>query len=145
MIWHGVLLSVRWKMAPHDVVRGHEGVLGLGGDSDDGLQLASELACLVLEARIATLMADDDVTKKRGIYVYVLNGQERNLNIRAFTDSQKREAYERQQGLCPVCGEHFELSEMEGDHITPWRDGGKTVAANCRMLCIDDNRRKGGV
>ena len=35
----------------------------------------------------------------------------------------------------------FEL--MEGDHITPWRDGGRTVAENCQMLCRDCNRRKG--
>jgi Protein of unknown function DUF262/HNH endonuclease len=105
----------------------------------------TELDPVELEGRIAALMADDDVTKKRGIYVYVLDGQERNLSIRAFTDNQKREAYERQKGICPVCGEHFELVGMEADHITPWHDGGKTVAANCRMLCKDDNRTKGGV
>ncbi|HSS25658.1 MAG TPA: HNH endonuclease signature motif containing protein [Mycobacterium sp.] len=105
----------------------------------------TELDPVVLEGRIAALMTDDDVTKKRGIYVYVLDGQERNLSIRAFTDNQKREAYERQQGYCPVCGEHFELAEMEADHITPWHEGGKTIAANCRMLCKSDNRLKGGV
>lgn len=105
----------------------------------------TELDPVVLEARIASLMQDDDVTKKRGIYVYVLNGDERNLSIRAFTDNQKREAYERQQGLCPVCGEYFELAEMEADHITPWHAGGKTIAANCQMLCKDDNRTKGGI
>ena len=33
---------------------------------------------------------------------------------------------------------------MEADHITPWHDGGKTSAANCQMLCLEDNRRKGG-
>jgi hypothetical protein len=31
---------------------------------------------------------------------------------------------------------------MEADHITPWHAGGRTVAANCRMLCRDDNRRR---
>ena len=87
-------------------------------------------------------MADDDVTRKRGIYPYVLGGQERNLSIRAFTASQKREAYENQKGICPLCGEHYELGEMEADHITPWHAGGRTVAANCRMLCRDDNRRR---
>ena len=40
-------------------------------------------------------------------------------------------------------GAHFELSEMEADHITPWRDGGRTIPANCQMLCRDCNRRKG--
>lgn len=98
-----------------------------------------------LESQVATLMADDEVTKKRGIYIYVLHGEERNLSLRSFTDSQKREAYEAQKGECPVCGEHFELAEMEADHTTPWSKGGRTVPSNCRMLCKDDNRKKSGV
>ncbi len=105
----------------------------------------AELDPAKLEEQVAALMADEDVTKKRGIYPYVLNGQERHLSIRAFTDNQKREAYERQKGICPVCGDHYALEAMEADHITPWHEGGKTVAANCKMLCKDDNRRKGGV
>lgn len=105
----------------------------------------ADLDPIKLEAQIATLMADEDVTKKGGIYTYVLNGEERNLSLRAFTDNQKREAYEQQKGICPVCKEHFELAEMEADHITPWHAGGKTIATNCKMLCKDDNRRKSGV
>lgn len=97
-----------------------------------------------LEEEIATLMQDEDVTNKKGIYEYVLTRKERFLNIRAFTDNQKREAYERQKGICPVCTEHYEINEMEGDHITPWHLGGKTSAENCQMLCKDDNRRKSG-
>jgi hypothetical protein len=98
-----------------------------------------------LETRIAALMADEDVTKKRGIYSYVLDGKEKHLSIRAFSPNQKREAYERQEGICPMCDEHFELDEMEADHITPWHEGGKTLADNCQMLCLEDNRRKGGI
>ena len=104
-----------------------------------------ELDAAALEVRVAQLMADEDVTKKRGIYTYVLAGGERHLSIRQFTDNQKREAYERQKGICPVCGEHFELDEMEADHTKPWSKGGHTNAANCRMLCADDNRKKSGV
>jgi hypothetical protein len=98
-----------------------------------------------LEARTATLMMDDDITNKKGIYEYLLSGNEKHLNVRAFTDSQKREAYERQKGNCVVCKEHFDISEMEADHITPWVDGGKTNADNCNMLCKHDNRRKGSI
>ncbi|NMB69077.1 MAG: DUF262 domain-containing protein [Chloroflexi bacterium] len=97
-----------------------------------------------LEAEIQTLMMDDDVTSKKGIYPYVLNRAEKHLNIRAFTANQKREAYERQQGICPQCKKHYALEEMEADHITPWRLGGKTSAENCQMLCREDNRVKGG-
>ena len=95
-----------------------------------------------LEERIKTLMMDDDVTNKRGIYEYVLSGNERKLNIRAFSDNMKREAYERQNGICSKCGKHFEIEQMEADHITPWSQGGKTNAKNCQMLCRECNRRK---
>ena len=97
-----------------------------------------------LEEEITILMQDEDVNNKKGIYTYVLTRKEKFLNIRAFTDNQKREAYERQQGICVKCGEHFELSGMEADHITPWHEGGKTSADNCQMLCKHDNRIKSG-
>jgi len=54
-----------------------------------------------LEEEIKSLMIDDDVTKKRGIYSFVLNRDERFLSIRAFTEAQRRGAYERQNGICP--------------------------------------------
>lgn len=98
-----------------------------------------------LEEEITELMLDEDVTSKKGIYEYVLTKKEKYLNIRAFTDNQKREAYERQNGVCPKCGERFELNRMEADHITPWHEGGKTSADNCQMLCKEDNRRKSGI
>ena len=97
-----------------------------------------------LEAEISRLMEDEDVTNKKGVYSYVLDGKEKHLNIRAFSNSQKRGAYERQKGVCPVCKEHFKIEEMEADHITPWHEGGKTSAENCQMLCKEDNRRKSG-
>ena len=97
-----------------------------------------------LETEISKLMQDEDVTKKSGIYPYVLTGQEKYLNIRAFTDKQKRETYERQKGVCVACKEKFELEEMEADHITPWHEGGKTTDKNCQMLCKECNRRKSG-
>ena len=99
---------------------------------------------LKLEEQIVELMQDEDVTKKTGIYPYVLTKDEKYLSLRAFTDKQKREAYERQGGVCPKCNEKFALEAMEADHIKPWHEGGKTVAENCQMLCRDDNRRKSG-
>ncbi|MDO4526716.1 MAG: DUF262 domain-containing protein [Candidatus Saccharibacteria bacterium] len=98
-----------------------------------------------LENQIKKLMQDEDVTSKKGIYEYLLNGDERNLSIRAFTDNMKREAYERQNGICAKCGGHFEIEEMEADHITPWSQGGKTIAENCQMLCRDCNRKKSDI
>ena len=97
-----------------------------------------------LEEEITKLMQDEDVTKKSGIYEFVLTRNEKYLSIRAFTDKQKRESFERQNGLCPKCGVQFEINEMEADHITPWHGGGKTTAENCQMLCKHDNRIKSG-
>ena len=97
-----------------------------------------------LEKEIVTLMRDEDVTKKSGIYQYILNRNEKYLNIRSFTDNQKRESYERQKGICVKCNEHFEIEEMEADHIIPWHEGGHTAIENCQILCKHDNRIKSG-
>jgi len=97
-----------------------------------------------LEEKITKLMQDEDVTKKSGIYSYLLTKNEKYLSIRAFTDKQKRESYEKQKGICTKCKQHFELNEMEADHIKPWHEGGKTTAENCQMLCKMCNRTKSG-
>ncbi len=95
-----------------------------------------------IETEIARLMADSDVTDKKGIYPYILDHEERHLSIRTFDDNTKREVFERQQGKCPRCGKQFPIEEMEADHITPWSQGGRTIAANCQMLCRKCNREK---
>lgn len=97
-----------------------------------------------LEEEVERLMKDEDVSNKKGIYEYVLTRKEKFLNIRAFSENQKIEAYGRQNGICPACTGEFKIEEMEGDHITPWHSGGKTDAQNCQMLCKDCNRRKSG-
>lgn len=103
-----------------------------------------------LEKRVADLMQDEEVTRKAGVYAYLLTGQERHLSLRAFSDKVKRETYTKQAGVCAdsACPEKariFKLEEMEADHIDPWHAGGRSIASNCRMLCKSCNRRKGGV
>ncbi|NLA32708.1 MAG: HNH endonuclease, partial [Mollicutes bacterium] len=82
------------------------------------------------------------VTKKSGIYEYILTRDEKYLNIRVFDDNMKREAFERQTGICVKCEEQFSIEEMAGDHIIPWSKGGKTTAENCQMLCTRCNAIK---
>lgn len=96
----------------------------------------------LIESETARLILDDDVTNKKGIYPYILTHDEKYLSIRAFPQSIKLKVYERQEGKCAICGKHFELSDMEADHITPWVEGGKTELDNCQMLCKLDNRTK---
>lgn len=100
------------------------------------------LDAAALEIEVKRLMQDAEVDKKSGIYEYVLTRDERVLGLRTFDDNQKREAYERQDGICPQCGERFEFDDMDGDHILPWARGGKTTAENCQMLCVRDNRSR---
>ena len=99
---------------------------------------------IAMEKEIARLMADSDLKKKKGIYSYVFDHDEHHLDIRAFDDNTKREVYEKQKGICKICGKHFEIEGMEADHITPWSKGGHTVIENCQMLCKECNRRKSG-
>ena len=106
-----------------------------------------ELNAADLEKRISKLINDDEVESKKGIYEYILTGDERSLSLRTFDENIRLKKYEEQKGICiaknAVCGNaHFELNEMEADHITPWSQGGKTEYKNCQMLCRDDNRRK---
>ena len=96
------------------------------------------------EKRIAELMEDEEVGNKKGIYEYLLSGDEKTLNLRAFPDKIKQARYEAQKGKCPMCKKHFEFKDMEADHIKPWHKGGKTDLKNCQMLCIHDNKTKSG-
>jgi hypothetical protein len=98
---------------------------------------------LAVKAEVDRLMADEDVTNKPGIYRYIFTQNERDLNIRAFNQSEKRQKYEEQGGICPACNMHFSIEEMEADHVQPWSEGGKTRLDNCQMLCKECNRKKG--
>lgn len=106
----------------------------------------------ILEQDIKSLLLDDDVTNKKGIYPYVLSGNEKYLNIRAFSESMKRTVYEKQGGICPHCaregGENaskvWDISEMQADHIKPWCRGGHTTIDNCQCLCRHHNATKSG-
>ena len=95
-----------------------------------------------LENEILELIENEEVTNHKGIYYYLFDRKESHLSLREFDDKMKRKKYEGQKGICPVCKKHFELSEMEGDHIVPWSKGGKTVYENLQMLCRRCNNTK---
>ncbi len=97
-----------------------------------------------IEEEIKKLILDDDVTKKSGIFPYILTRDERYLSIRSFTPAMKQKVFEKQQGICVHCKKQFVFEEMEADHITPWHEGGKTNEENCQLLCLNCNRTKGG-
>lgn len=111
--------------------------------------------------RVDDLLADTQVCNNRGIFEYILGGEQDPslLNIRVFDEKTKRAVYETQtkkaqaQGIsnCPLCvlghGNNakriYRLNEMDADHVTAWSRGGATDASNCEMLCKTHNRAKG--
>jgi hypothetical protein len=100
-----------------------------------------------IKKEVEELMMDDDVDNKKGIYRYIFTRKEKYLNIRSFTQKQRREVYEKQKGVCPQCrsDKKYKFEAMEADHITPWSCGGKTTTENCQMLCKEHNRLKSNV
>lgn len=147
-LWQYFTAIITWVNATFDVRRRKQITKGV----DWGL-LYDKFHDMVLDKRqldteIARLIIDSEVQNKKGICPYVLTRDEHYLGLRTFPDDMKLEVYERQHHLCanPHCpnkDKEFEIEEMEGDHITPWKEGGKTVIENCQMLCRDCNRRKG--
>ncbi len=95
-----------------------------------------------IEEEIERLTLDEDVTKDSGIYPYILTREEKHLNLRQFDYKMKRRVYQMQDGKCRICGESFDIGNMEADHIKPWIEGGKTKEDNCQLLCKSCNRTK---
>ena len=104
----------------------------------------------VMADEVKRLHEDEDVQKNKGIYEYLLCKDDdpfaaKLLNLRAFSERDKQDAYSRQGGICAICKKKFEYSEMAGDHIKPWSKGGHTVLENCQMLCKDCNSKKSNI
>lgn len=100
-----------------------------------------------MKEEVKRLHEDEEVQKIKGIYEFLLCKSTdpyagRLLILRAFSERDKLAAYSKQEGICPICKEHFEYKEMEGDHIIPWSKGGNTVPENCQMLCKGCNGKK---
>ena len=106
-----------------------------------------------IDKDIAQLIDDDEIKKKKGIWQYELAvnsneaGATKYLNLRGFAKDMMRKKLKEQDGHCPMCiaegnEKVYTLSEMEGDHITPWSKGGKTEYDNLQMLCKRHNRLK---
>ena len=111
--------------------------------------------------RVDELLADPQVTDKRGIFEFVLGGEEATqlLNVRVFDERTKKAVYaeqtkaatERDESNCPLCAighdgnarKIYRLEEMDADHVAAWSRGGATDASNCQMLCKTHNRAKG--
>ena len=114
-----------------------------------------------MAARTRELYGDPFVTNRRGVYEYLLGGEQdtKLLDVRVFDEATKRAVYARQtkeaeaKGVsnCPLCAlghdanaaRVWKLAEMDADHVAAWSKGGATDIKNCQMLCKTHNRAKG--
>lgn len=115
----------------------------------------------VVAARAQDLYLDEAVTKKNGIFEYVLGGETdpKLLQVRIFDKKVKQAAYAQQttkaqsSGVsnCSVCAsvdnpnkkKVWAFSQMEADHVAAWSKGGASTLENCEMLCSFHNKSKG--
>ena len=111
--------------------------------------------------KVDKLLSDTQVTDKRGIFEYILGGEQDTalLNVRVFDDKTKKSVYDIQtkdannndKSNCPFCAighdnnakRIYRLNEMDADHVTAWSKGGATDISNCQMLCKMHNKAKG--
>ena len=111
--------------------------------------------------RVNELIDDPQVSDRRGIFEFILGGEQDYslLNIRVFDEKTKRAVYQKQtneaneKGIsnCPLCAighdsnkaRIYKLNEMDADHVTAWSKGGASDISNCQMLCKTHNRAKG--
>lgn len=114
-----------------------------------------------VNARVEELRGDPAVHARKGIYEFILGGEEHSelLDVRLFDEKTKQLAYKRQTDAavasetsnCPLCAvannsnktKVYKLKEMDADHVAAWSKGGKTDESNCEMLCVTHNRAKG--
>jgi site-specific DNA-methyltransferase (adenine-specific) len=59
------------------------------------------------------------------------------------TKSIKERLYKEQDGLCNACKKHFDIWNMEIDHIIPKSKGGGDYYENYQLLCSHCNKLKG--
>ena len=147
-LWQHFSKVITWVAATFDIGKRKDIMKGVdwGGRFNKFGETYPDKAAL--DKEIAKLIIDSEVQNKKGICPFVLTRDEHDLNLRAFPMDIKLEVYEHQHHHCanPDCPNkdvEFDISQMEGDHITPWREGGRTVIENCQMLCRECNRRKG--
>ena len=103
------------------------------------IPMSSEKFHYLISETIDSLDEGDSTAK---LVDYVFTQDRQYITPRLFPKAIAVRVYKKQNGICPICGKHFEFDEMQADHIHPWALGGKTKESNCQMLCKDCNNKK---
>jgi hypothetical protein len=75
------------------------------------------------------------------IVEYCITKDEKLLKHRKFNEAQKTTLYNRQKGICPICGQHKLKADMEAHHKVPWYNGGITELENGVMICKECHKK----
>jgi site-specific DNA-methyltransferase (adenine-specific) len=102
-----------------------------------GIDIAKQSASILIER-----LSDDAGFFKDFINTEVIP-QRTDIEIIEPTTSVKERLYKEQNGICNACGEHFEIRNLEIDHIIPKSKGGGNYYENYQLLCGSCNRIKG--
>lgn len=142
-LWSYFQNVLNWAITNFDIKKYHKIMKGLDWAFFYDKYSNETLDCASINKRISELLRDSEIQKQQGIIPYILTGDEHYLDLRAFPEDIKFSVWEKQNHKCRICGKEFDFEFMEGDHITPWKDHGRTNIDNCQMLCRECNRRKG--
>ena len=88
------------------------------------------------------MLADDEVTNKKGIVDYLVSEKLCVLNIRAFTRDQIAAKLAEQGFVDGWTGEPLTMDDAVGDHKTPWSEGGRTTYDNLIVCSARTNAHR---
>lgn len=117
----------------------------------------TSLAPEFTKERFETLKSTDCIWKKYNIPEFILMGEpddrtaNRLLDLRFFSVEQKNEMWNKQKGICPICGKPIirelgnkssenKFIDAEAHHIESWRKGGKTDTSNGELVHTECHR-----
>jgi site-specific DNA-methyltransferase (adenine-specific) len=99
----------------------------------------------IAEQAVEVLM--ERITNEAGLFKDFINTniipKRTDLQEIEPTKSVKERLYKEQNCLCNACGKHFDIWNLEIDHIIPKSKGGGDYYENYQLLCGACNRIKG--
>jgi len=101
---------------------------------DDAIKLEIREACIIEDFENSDLLDE-------GIVVPI-------ASMRIFTDAQRFEIWQRQNGKCPLSGKEIPIHEVldaskwQADHIIEHSVGGDTSIDNGQLVCVEAHKQK---
>ena len=100
---------------------------------EDSFQARRTPGTIDLLAKITTSKHQVEFWKQESDRMMASKGLYQVNKKRTFSASDRQEAWERQQGMCPVCLKPVKPTD-EGHHIIQYQKGGPTTPENCMIV-----------